>query len=59
MKETLVVVSKVKGYIKEKAEMNTSATFIDALSDVVMKACDEAIEKALAAKRKTVLDRDL
>jgi histone H3/H4 len=58
MNETLVVVSKIKKYIKEKSEMNTSATAIDELTRVVQKECDKAIEKAKAANRKTVMDRD-
>ena len=58
MSETLVVVSKVKKIIKEKAELNTSASAIDALSQIVEKEVLKAIEKAKAANRKTVLDRD-
>lgn len=59
MSETLVVVSKVKKHIKEKEEMNCSSSFIDALSKVVEKACNEACQTAKSAKRKTVMDRDL
>ena len=59
MSDTLVVVSKVKTYIKEKASMNCSATFIEALSDEVKRVCDRAIQEAESAKRKTVMDRDI
>lgn len=59
MSELLVVASKVKKYIKEKAQMSTSATSLDVLTDVVKKACDKAIEKARQDGRKTVMDRDL
>ena len=59
MADILVVASKVKQYIKEKSQMNTSASTLDALSEVVKKACDEAISKAQADGRKTVMDRDV
>jgi histone H3/H4 len=58
MTETLVVVSKLKKYIKDKSGMSTSATAIDELTRLIQKACDEAIEKAKASNRKTVMDRD-
>ena len=56
--DTLIVVSKVKKYIKEKADMNTSASAADSLTRIVMQECDKAIEKAKASNRKTVMDRD-
>ncbi|NGX39432.1 MAG: hypothetical protein KR126chlam1_00761 [Chlamydiae bacterium] len=58
MSETLVVVSKLKKFIKEKAEMNCSASAIEAISKKVAEDCLRAIENAKQAKRKTVLDRD-
>ncbi len=58
MSETLVVVSKVKKYIKDKAGMNTSATAMDALSKIVAKECVKATEVARSDGRKTVMDRD-
>ena len=58
-KETLVIASKVKAYIKSAGDMKCSATVIDALSDKVRQMCKEAIEKAKAAKRKTVQDKDI
>ena len=58
MSETLVVVSKVKNYIKNKAGMSTASNAVEALTRVVEKACDEAIERAEKARRKTVMDRD-
>ena len=57
-KEVLVVASKVKGYIKEKSEMNTSAGVLDALSERIRGLCDAAIESARRDGRKTVMDRD-
>ena len=56
--EVLVVVSKMKEYIKLRADMNTSDGAKDILSDHIRALCDEAIEKARQEGRKTVLDRD-
>ncbi len=57
-KETLVVASKLKNYIRGKSGMNTSANVIDVISDKVREMCDQAIENARNDKRKTVKDRD-
>lgn len=59
MADALVVASKVKKYIKDKADMNTSASTIDALTEAVARLCDQAIENARADGRKTVKDRDI
>jgi histone H3/H4 len=59
MAEIIVVASKVKSYVKEKAGMNTSATFLEVLSDQCKKLCDDAIAAAQKDGRKTVKDRDL
>ena len=59
MSEQLVVASKVKQYIKEKAGMNTSASTLAILTEIVKKACDQAIQSAQQDGRKTVMDRDL
>lgn len=56
--EVLVVVSKLKTYIRERSEMNTSDSVSDALSNKIRRLCDRAIEKARADGRKTVMDRD-
>jgi len=56
--EVLIVASKLKAYIKDKAEMNTSASVMSALSNKVRELCDDAIEKAKQDGRKTVKDRD-
>lgn len=59
MREILVVVSRVKAYIKKKGpDMSTSADTMDALTDIVEKKCDAAIENAKKDKRKTVMRRD-
>lgn len=57
-RETLIVVSKLKDYIKARADMNTSADVIDILSEKVRILCDEAIDQARADGRKTVMERD-
>ncbi len=57
-KDVLVVVSKLKAYIKARSGMNTSDSVTDVLSNQIRKLCDAAIEVATADGRKTVLDRD-
>ncbi|MBI5299409.1 MAG: hypothetical protein A3H42_05085 [Deltaproteobacteria bacterium RIFCSPLOWO2_02_FULL_46_8] len=59
MSEVLVVASKVKKYIKEKADMNTSGNSFEALTAVLKKTIDQAIEHAKQEGRKTVMDRDI
>lgn len=56
--EPLVVVTKVKSYIKERADMNTSDKIMDILSDKIRQICNDAIDKAREGGRKTVLERD-
>ena len=56
--EVLVVVSKLKSYIKARSGMNTSDGVIPVLSDEIRKLCDRAIQNASRDGRKTVMDRD-
>jgi hypothetical protein len=56
--DILIVASKLKQYIKARSGMNTSDTVMAALSDIVRRACDEAIREAGRDDRKTVMDRD-
>jgi histone H3/H4 len=58
-REILIVVSKMKKYIKDRSGMNTSDAVAEMLSDHVRAICDEAIRIAGADNRKTVLDRDV
>lgn len=58
-KEVLVVISKVKAYIRAKSTMNTSDAVTEALSELVRTTCDQAIEKAKSEGRKTVMARDI
>lgn len=56
--ESLVVISKVKKYVKEKADMNTSAGFFDPLNQDIVKACRDAFAHAQKLGRKTVMGKD-
>ncbi len=57
--DILIVISKVKKYIRERSGMNTSDGIVEALGDHVRTICDEAIRAAARDGRKTVLDRDV
>lgn len=56
--ETLIVVSKVKEYIKSKG-CQTAGDSIPALSKEVQKLIDKAIERVQANGRQTVKPQDL
>ncbi len=57
-KDILIVASKLKDYIKARSDMNASQGIMEVLSDQVRRLCDDAIDRARVAGRKTVLDRD-
>ena len=57
-KEMLVVVSKLKNYIRSASGMNTASNVAEVLSDTVRRLCDQAIEKAKTDGRKTVMESD-
>lgn len=57
-RDILIVASKLKDYINARSGMNTSAAVMEVLSDLVRRACDDAIDQARQEGRKTVLDRD-
>ena len=57
--DVLIVVSKVKKYIRDRSGMNTSDAVAESLGDHVRQVCDEAIRNAARDGRKTVLDRDV
>jgi hypothetical protein len=57
-RESLVVASKVKAYIKSK-DMMTSSDAIEALSDQVYCLIDAAIARTRANRRSTVKAQDL
>jgi hypothetical protein len=57
-REVLIVVSKLKKYIRARSGMNTSDAVVPVLSDHLRRLCDEAIANATRDGRKTVMDRD-
>ena len=57
-REILIVVSKLKSYIRARSGFNTADACAEVLSDQVRALCDRAIENARRDERKTVLDRD-
>lgn len=57
--DMLIVVSKMKKYIRDRSGMNSSDAVAEALGDHVRNICDEAIRAATRDGRKTVLDRDV
>jgi len=56
--DVLIVASRLKQYISDRADMNTSADVLEALSDIVRAHTDRAIDRARADGRKTVKGRD-
>jgi hypothetical protein len=58
-RDMMIVVSKLKKYIKDRSGMNCSDAVADVLSDHVRALCDESIRAAGRDERKTVLDRDV
>jgi len=56
--DVLVVMSKLKNYVRARSGYNTSDRVAQPLSDALRELCDRAIEKARAEGRRTVLDRD-
>jgi histone H3/H4 len=56
--EVLIVVSKLKKYVRERSGMNTSDAVVAILSEHVRELCREAIRQAGQDGRRTVLDRD-
>jgi hypothetical protein len=57
-RDVLVVVSKLKLYVRLTSGMNTSDDVIEPLSDTMRSLCDDAVERARAEGRKTVMARD-
>ena len=57
-RESLVVASKVKAYIKSK-KMMTSSDAVEAVSDNVYKILDAAMARTKANRRSTVKAQDV
>ena len=58
-RDMLIVISKLKKYIKDRSGMNCSDAVAEVLSDHVRALCDDSIRAACRDERKTVLDRDV
>jgi len=56
--ESLVVVSKLKSYIKSSGGLATSSDVPTVLSSAIKVMVDEAIENAKKDGRKTLMERD-
>ena len=57
-RDVLVVVSKLKAYVRARSGMNTSDGVSEVLSEIVRELCDAAVQRAAAEGRKTLLARD-
>lgn len=58
-RDVLLVVSKLKKYVKARSGMNTSDTVLDPLSDHIRAICNQAIRNAAQDDRKTIMGRDI
>ena len=56
--ENLIVLSKVKKFIKDKADCNTSSGFFEPLNADIIKSCRDAVAHAQKLGRKTVMGKD-
>lgn len=56
--DTLVVVSKLKSYVKAKSGMNTSGDVADEISDFIRVLVNFALDEAHKEGRKTLMARD-
>lgn len=57
-REVLVVVSKLKAYVRARSGFSTSDNVVDVLSEHLRELCKDAIRHAAMDGRKTVMDRD-
>lgn len=56
--EILIIASRLKDFIREQSDFNTSADVMEVLSDIVREATVEAIRQARLEGRRTVMARD-
>ncbi len=56
--DVLIVASKLKKYVKDRHDLNTSGNVMDRLSELVRDLVDEAVIRARQEGRKTLMDRD-
>ncbi len=57
--EVLVIASRMKEFISQQSDFNTSASVMDALSDHLRYVAMQAIDNAREDGRKTVMEQDL
>ena len=57
-RDILIVASKLKKYVKDRHDLNTSGNVMDKLSDLVRDLVDDAVVRARQEGRKTLMDRD-
>jgi hypothetical protein len=57
--EVLIVGTRLKDYVRARSGFHTSDRVLEPLSQIVRRACDEAIRNAARDGRKTVLERDV
>jgi hypothetical protein len=57
-KESLIVASKIKAYVRSK-KMMTASDSLEAISDKVYCMLDKAIERTKANRRSTLKPQDL
>ncbi len=56
--DVLVVVSKLKSFVKDSSGLNTSSDVMPALSDIIRNTCTKAVQNAHRDGRKTLMARD-
>ncbi|MCG3221668.1 MAG: DUF1931 domain-containing protein [Candidatus Heimdallarchaeota archaeon] len=59
VKETLIVKSKVREYVKSLGEFNVAGDFLESLNVQVAKLLKHAAKRTAANSRKTVSARDI
>ena len=59
VKESLIVKSKVREYVKSLGEFNVSGDFLETLNVKVAKLLKQAAKRTAANSRKTVAARDI
>jgi hypothetical protein len=58
-REILVIVNRLKEYVRARSGFHTSDGVLEPLSEAIRNLCDEAILKAEREGRRTLLDRDI
>jgi hypothetical protein len=56
--EVLIIASRLKDFVRDEAQFNTSADVMEALSEIVRDHTRDAITRARAEGRKTLMGRD-